>query len=95
MCEKLNLTTSMQVSFEKYQYQLPQQICIQIINTACSTLILLIKPKSSLLDIRETIIFSLYSSRVPELEALMINNIVSWIKGKKWSIIEVKRKLLL
>lgn len=95
MCEKLNLTTSMQVSFEKYQYQLPQQICIQIINTACSTLILLIKQKFSLLDIRETIIFSLYSSRVPELEALMINNIVSWIKDKKWPIIEVKRKLLL
>lgn len=81
MCEKLNLTTSVQVSFEKYQYQLPQQICIQTINTACSTLMLLIKQKS-FLDIRETIIFSLYSSHVPELEALMINNIVSWIKDK-------------
>ena len=32
MCKKLNLTISMQVSFEKRQYQLPQQIFIQILH---------------------------------------------------------------
>lgn len=32
MCEKLNLTTSIQASFEKCQYQLPQQIFIRLLH---------------------------------------------------------------
>lgn len=31
-CEKLNLTTSMQASFEKCQYQLPQQIFVRLLH---------------------------------------------------------------
>lgn len=89
--QKWPLPTSMQASFERPVSMTSTTFYSNItqVNITCSRLISLIKCKSPLLDLRETIIFSLYSPHVAELEAFMTNNIVSSTKTKL-SVIEYK-----